>query len=163
MFEELTPSFSFWYWAGLQQVEFLYSTSVDHDVNFLDVGMGNNYIVMILHCPFLSGETELQVFSSKTGRRLNDKKITSNALSCINILNNILAIGSKTVLELWNLDDCQMITSLEANFTRSSGLVYIKHVTLSDYALVAMLSTGAILVWQLLGKLLRKSFFFHLK
>ena len=42
-------------------MEYLYSTSVDHDVNFLDVGMGNNYIVMILHDPFLSGETELQV------------------------------------------------------------------------------------------------------
>jgi len=148
---------SFWYWAGLQHVEYLYSTSVDHDVNFLDVGMGNNYIVMILHDPFLSGETELQVFSSKTGRRLPEKKIISNAMSCINILNDILAVGSKTMLELWNLEDCQMITSLEANYLETRGLVYIKQVTMSDYALVAMLSTGSILVWELLECLKGKS------
>ena len=145
---------SFWYWASLTHVDYLYSTAVDHDINFIDVGIGETYIVLVLHDPLLSGEKEMHVYSSKTGRRLLDKKIACpNSGLCMDVLGNLLCMGSGAGIELWNLEDCQLVNTLQVRDSPTSGLVYVKNVSVSDYMLVAMLSTGTILIWPLLAAL----------
>ena len=144
---------SFWNWSGLRQVDFLYSTSVNHDHNFVAVGIDETFTVVLLHDPFLLGENELHVYCNGSGRRLPDKKITCPAnVLCMDVFHSILVLGSGTSIEVWNLEDCQLVNTLRAQVSPAPTLpgVYVKNLVLSDYTLVAMLSSGNIYIWRLL-------------
>lgn len=148
--------FNFWYWNSPKHLEYLYSTSINHDLNFLDVSVGETYIILVLFQPVMFLENEIQVYSSKTGRRLTEKRITCPAnISSIAVFNCILCIGTESCIEVWNIEDCEIITILRVDLLPVIGSFIsnptpsIKDISLNEFLLVVMFSPGTIFIWSI--------------
>ena len=142
-------TFQIWSWKGPEKVEPILRFKIDEDPTTSKISIGNQFIAVAANNDFTNTGREVVIFSSHTGRKVDDKDIFASAnIQCMDVQNNLLFLGAGRSIEIWNIENSTCVTVLGSNFQPTVNQS-ITNICVSDFQLVAMLSNGNLLHWPL--------------
>lgn len=142
-------TFQIWSWNGPDHIEPKLRFKLDEEPTTCNINVGEHYIAVAPNDVYSNTEREVVIYSSHTGQKMVDKDIFASAkIQCMDLQSNLLFLGAGCSIEIWDIEKSVCVAVLGSNFKPISNLS-IRNLCVSDFLVVAMLSSGNILYWPL--------------
>ena len=141
-------TFQIWSWKGPENIELRSSFKIDEDPTTCNISIGNQFIAVAAKNIPTNSRHKVVIVSSQAGEELDERSIfSSSKIQCIDIQSNLLFLGSRQSIEIWNIVNSTCVAVLAYN--DSTWHEPIRNICVSDCQLVATLGRGNLLHWPL--------------
>lgn len=141
--------FQVWSWNGPENIEPKLRFNIDEDPMTCNITVGEHYVAVAGNDVYSNTDREVVIYNSHTGHRMLEKDIFASAqIQCMDMQSHLLFLGAGCSVEIWDIEKSLCVAVLGSNFKPSLNQT-IRNICVSDFQVVAMLSSGNILHWPL--------------